>query len=44
MILQPHHHEFGETLANLPFFHNQMAKETCEPMHVIQRHLNLLLK
>jgi hypothetical protein len=40
MILQPHHHEFGETLANLPFFHNQMAKETCEPMHVIQRHLN----
>jgi hypothetical protein len=42
MILLPHHHEFGETLANLPFFHKQMAREICEPMHVIQRNPNFV--
>jgi len=42
MILLPHHHEFAETLANLPFFHSQMAREICEPMHVIQRNPNFV--
>jgi hypothetical protein len=42
MLLLPNHYEFAETLANLPFFHNQMAKEVCEPMHVIQRNPNFV--
>jgi len=42
MLLLPHHYEFAETLANLPFFYQQMARETCEVMHVIQRSSNCL--
>jgi len=37
MILQPHHHEFAETLANLPFFYQQMASNTCEVLHILQK-------
>jgi hypothetical protein len=36
MLLLPHHHEFRETLANLPFFYEEIARNTCEVMHVIQ--------
>ena len=42
MLLLPHHHEFAETLANLPFFYEQMASETCEVMHIIQRSASCL--
>lgn len=42
MLLLPHHYEFGETLANLPFFYNEMASKTCEVMHVIQKNPNHL--
>jgi len=42
MILQPHHYEFAETLANLPFFYNQMARNTCECLSVIQRNPNFV--
>jgi hypothetical protein len=37
MLLLPHHHEFAETLANLPFFHKTMARETCETLHILQK-------
>lgn len=40
MILQPHHHEFKETLAHLPFFYQEMARGTCESLNVIQRNPN----
>ena len=37
MLLLPHHYEFAETLANLPYFFNGIAAgETCELMHFIQ--------
>ena len=42
MLLLPHHLEFAETLANLPFFYKQMASETCEVMHIIQRSASCL--
>jgi len=42
MLLLPHHHEFAETLANLPFFYNEIANKTCELMHVIQKSPNYL--
>ncbi len=42
MLLLPHHLEFAETLANLPFFYQQMASETCEVMHILQRNANWL--
>lgn len=42
MLLLPHHHEFAETLANLPFFYKQMARETCETLHLIQKNPNHL--
>jgi hypothetical protein len=42
MLLLPGHLEFAETLANLPFFYKEMAKNTCEVMHVIQSHPNHL--
>ncbi len=42
MLLLPHHYEFGETLANLPFFYQEMASKTCEVMHVIQGNANCL--
>lgn len=37
MLLLPHHHEFAETLANLPSFYNAAASQTCETLHVIQK-------
>lgn len=37
MLLLPHHYEFAETLANLPFFYQEAASKTCEVMHVIQK-------
>lgn len=42
MLLLPHHYEFAETLANLPFFYKQMAGETCETLHLIQKNPNYL--
>lgn len=42
MILLPHHHEFTETLANLPFFYEQMASQTCEVLHILQKDPNHL--
>lgn len=42
MLLLPHHHEFAETLANLPFFYQNAASKTCEVMHVIQSNPNYL--
>jgi hypothetical protein len=42
MILLPHHHEFAETLADLPFFHNEMASKTCETLHILQKNPNHL--
>jgi hypothetical protein len=44
MILLPHHHEFAETLANLPFFYKQMASSTCEVLHILQKNPNHLPK
>jgi hypothetical protein len=37
MLLLPHHHEFRETLANLPDFYQRMASQTCEPVHFLQK-------
>ena len=37
MLLLPHHYEYKETLADLPFFYKQMASSTSEIMHVIQK-------
>jgi len=42
MLLLPDDHEFAETLANLPFFYNRMASDTCETMHIIQSNPNHL--
>jgi hypothetical protein len=42
MLLLPHHYEFAETLANLPFFYQQIANNTCEVMHIIQKNPNYL--
>lgn len=42
MLLLPHHHEFAETLANLPFFYQEAANRTCEVMHLIQKNPNYL--
>lgn len=42
MLLLPHHYEFAETLANLPFFYNEMASNTCEVLHLIQGNPNHL--
>ncbi|MEG4396472.1 hypothetical protein [Microcoleus sp. BROC3] len=42
MLLLPHHHEFAETLANLPFFYQEAASRTCEVMHLIQKNPNHL--
>ncbi|MEG4032116.1 MULTISPECIES: hypothetical protein [unclassified Microcoleus] len=42
MLLLPHHHEFAETLANLPFFYQNAASKTCETMHLIQKNPNYL--
>ena len=40
MILLPGHYEFTETLANLPFFYNQVANNSCEVLHLIQKSPN----
>lgn len=37
MILLPHHHEFRETLANLPHFYQEIASQNCELVHLIQK-------
>jgi hypothetical protein len=42
MLLLPGHHEFSETLANLPFFYKEIASQTCELTHVIQKTPNYL--
>jgi hypothetical protein len=42
MLLLPQHHEFAETLANLPFFYKEIANRTCEAMHLIQKNPNYL--
>ncbi|MEG5048663.1 hypothetical protein [Microcoleus sp. B4-C1] len=42
MLLLPHHYEFAETLANLPFFYQEAASKTCEVMHLIQSNPNHL--
>ncbi len=42
MLLLPHHYEFAETLADLPFFYHQMAKDTCHFLNVIQRNPNFV--
>jgi hypothetical protein len=36
MLLLPHHYEFQETLADLPFFYKEVASRTSEVMHLIQ--------
>jgi hypothetical protein len=36
MILLPHHLEFQETLTDLPFFYNQIARQSAEVLHLIQ--------
>lgn len=40
MLLLPHHHEFAETLANLPLFFKSEADKSCEVMHVLQKNPN----
>jgi hypothetical protein len=40
MLLLPNHLEFAETLANLPFFYQEAAHQTCEVMHVLQKKPN----
>jgi hypothetical protein len=42
MLLLPGHHEFAETLANLPFFYQEATSQTCELMHVLQKNPNHL--
>ncbi|MEG5018260.1 MULTISPECIES: hypothetical protein [unclassified Microcoleus] len=42
MLLLPHHHEFAETLANLPFFYQEAASKTCDTLHIIQKNPNHL--
>ena len=37
MLLLPHHHEFAETLANLPHFYKEAASKTYEVMHILQK-------
>jgi hypothetical protein len=42
MLLLPGHHEFAETLANLPSFYPEAANKTCEVLHVLQKNPNHL--
>ena len=42
MLLLPCHHEFAETFANLPFFYEEMVRNTCEVTHVVQKNPNYL--
>ncbi|MEG4275155.1 MULTISPECIES: hypothetical protein [unclassified Microcoleus] len=42
MLLLPHHYEFAETLANLPFFYQEAASRTCDTLHLIQKNPNYL--
>lgn len=42
MLLLPHHYEFAETLANLPFFYKEIASNTCETLHILQANPNHL--
>jgi hypothetical protein len=40
MLLLPGDHEFAETLANLPFFYQEVVNQTCELRHIIQKNPN----
>jgi len=40
MLLLPGHFEFAETLANLPHCYKQLASNTCDTLHVIQKNPN----
>jgi len=42
MILLPGNYEFAETLAHLPFFYKNVASQTCETMHILQKNPNHL--
>jgi hypothetical protein len=42
MLLLPGDYEFAETLANLPFFYQEAANQTCEVLHVLQKNPNHL--
>lgn len=42
MILLPHHHEFAETLANLPTFLLQATRDSSEHIHFLQRQGNVV--
>jgi hypothetical protein len=42
MILLPGHHEFAETLANLPFFYKELTNNTCNTLHILQKNPNHL--
>jgi hypothetical protein len=42
MLLLPHHYEFAETLANLPHIYQQVASQTCETLHIVQKNPNYL--
>lgn len=36
MLLLPNHLEYHETLANLPFFYNELTRTSSETFHLIQ--------
>lgn len=42
MLLLPHHLEFTETLANLPFFYKEIANKSCDTLHILQKNPNHL--
>lgn len=37
MLLLPHHYEFQETLADLPFFYKEIASCSAETLHILQK-------
>lgn len=42
MLLLPHHHEYKETLANLPFYYKELASKSCDTIHILQKNPNYL--
>jgi len=42
MLLLPCHYEFGETLANLPYFYQQATRSSTENIHLLQKQENCL--
>jgi len=42
MLLLPGDLEFAETLANLPFFYQEVANKTCETVHILQKNSTYL--